>query len=188
MGKGCVISLVILSIFIAIAGTLVVLGFTVYKPQEPKIHVDNINLDNMKFAFNVFQIKFDFNVTLTADVTVQNPNKIGFKISDTSATLNYRGVKVGEAPIPSQEIAPKETKKFNVTLTVMTAALLSHPMIFNDVTKNQLPLTVVLDIPGQVEILGIIKVNVHVQTYCDILIDILQKRLASQRCKSTTNI
>ncbi|MED6170586.1 hypothetical protein PIB30_032492 [Stylosanthes scabra] len=187
MGKGCLICFIILSIFLAAATTIVVLGFTVYKPKEPKINVDHIKLENVNFNLNLFGVlKFDFNVTLTADVTVQNPNKIGFMTSDTDAILNYRDVQVGDAPIPAEHILPNETKKFNVTLTVITASLLTHPMIFNDISKNNLPLSVVLAVPGKIEIMGFIKVNFEVLSYCEIQIDVLRKSLISQRCKATT--
>ncbi|MED6194756.1 hypothetical protein PIB30_031509 [Stylosanthes scabra] len=188
MGKGFLICFIILSIFLAAATTIVVLGFTVYKPKEPKVNVNNINLDNVNFNLNIFQVKFDLNVTLTADVTVQNPNKIGFKTSDTSAILNYRGVQVGDAPIPAEDILPDETKKFIVTLTVMTTSLLTHPMIFKDISNNNLPLSVVLAVPGKIEIMGFVKVNFEVLSYCEIQIDLLRKSLVNQRCKATTTL
>lgn len=180
--------IITLGVVIALVLLIVILALTVFKPKNPITSVDSINFRDMDMDYNIFALSVDTNVTLAVDVTVKNPNNFGFKYSDTTALLNYRGQLVGEAPVPSQEIHPGETKAMNLTLNVMANRLMSNPQLYNDLSTGALPLNTFFSVSAEVKILGFIKVHVDASTTCDFKINLTNETLWDKRCQSKTKL
>lgn len=175
-------------ILITIVLIAVILAFTLFKPKKLVSKVDSIEIQDMDIGFNVFSMNLNLNVTLNVDVSVKNPNKFGLKYYDGFALLHYRGLQIGEAPIPNGEISPEETKGVNVTLTLMADRLLSNSQIFSDVTSGKLPLNTFMSIAGEVNILSLIKFHVSSTSTCDFSINITNKTIENHVCHYKTKI
>ncbi|XP_061375491.1 uncharacterized protein LOC133317646 [Gastrolobium bilobum] len=182
--KGRNVCLTVTGVVVAIVLVLGMLAL-VFRPQELTITVDSVELQNMDVGFNVFKMSVDLNVTLDVNVSVKNTNEFGFKSSEGSAQLNYRGQLIGEAPIPSGEVSPGETKGLNLTLTVMANRFLSnYSQISSDVTSGALPLNTLIKISGEVNILGFIKFHVETSSSCSFKLNISNKTVEENECQS----
>ncbi|MCI11962.1 harpin-induced 1, partial [Trifolium medium] len=117
--------------------------------KHPVTTVDSLKLQDFDLNLDIAKLRVDLNITLDVDVSVKNPNKVGFKYSNTTAHLNYRGQLIGEVPIIAGEISSGETKGFNLTLTVMADRLLSNSQLYSDITSGSLPLNTFLIISGK---------------------------------------
>ncbi|RDX69154.1 hypothetical protein CR513_51765, partial [Mucuna pruriens] len=133
-GKGRNVCLAVTGIVIAIVLLIVILALTVFKPKHPVTTVDSVKVEDFHMSLDIAKLKVDLNVTLGIDVSVENPNKVGFKYSDSTAYLNYRGQLIGDVPLSAGEISSGETKGFNLTLTIMADRLLSDSQLYSDVT------------------------------------------------------
>ncbi|BAT83851.1 hypothetical protein VIGAN_04108700 [Vigna angularis var. angularis] len=138
-GKGRKVCLIVTGVVIALVLVIVILALTVFKAKHPTTVVDSTKLEDFHMSLDIARLRVDLNVTLSTDVSVKNPNKVGFKYSDSTAHLNYRGQLIGEVPIPAGEISSGETKGFNLTLTIMADRLLSNSQLFSDVTSVHFP-------------------------------------------------
>ncbi|KAK7294926.1 hypothetical protein RJT34_17825 [Clitoria ternatea] len=186
-GRGWKICLVVtFGLVIAIVLVAVILAMTVYKPKPPIIHVDSIGLKNVEMGVNVFSLTMVVNVTLELDVSVQNPNKFGFRYYGGSATLNYRGQLIGDATIPDGECPAEETKGINVTLTIMADRFVSTPEVLKDIASGILPLNTVMNVSGKVIILGFIKFRVESSSSCDFTVNLSMKKVVDKKCQSKT--
>ncbi|KAL2330467.1 hypothetical protein Fmac_018048 [Flemingia macrophylla] len=179
--------LVTFSIVIAIVLVALILILTVFKPKQPVTSVDAITIQDMSTGMDLFKMRINLNVTLEVDVSVKNTNKFGFRYFDGSATLNYRGELIGEAPIPNGEIAPQETNKVNFTLTVMADRFLSNSQVIRDAALGSLPLNAVVTINGEV-FLGFIKFHVGSTSSCDFTVMLSNNTVVVNRCQSKTKI
>ncbi|KAJ8550784.1 hypothetical protein K7X08_000154 [Anisodus acutangulus] len=110
-----------------------ILGLTVFKAKKPVTTVNSVSLRDLDISFDFARFQVHLNVTLEADLSVRNPNRVGFKYDSTSAILQYKGQTVGDAPVPAGEIGSRETRPMNITLTVMADRLLSTSGLFSDV-------------------------------------------------------
>ncbi|XP_062004755.1 uncharacterized protein LOC133721989 [Rosa rugosa] len=148
---------------------LVVLCLTVFKAKDPEITVNSVVLRNLQADFNVNKFSVDVNITLDVHLTLKNPNKVGVKYTNSTASLNYRGELVGEVPIGAGKISADQTKPLDITLTVMGDRFLGKTQeLLPDVVAGTIPLDTVAKISGKVSILGIFKVHVVSTTSCDI--------------------
>jgi len=187
-GKGRKACLIVTTVFIAIVLLVVILAFTVFKAKHPVTTVNSLKLRDFDVNLDIAKLRVDLNVTLDVDVSVKNPNKVGFKYSNTTAHLNYRGQLIGEVPISAGDISSGETKGFNLTLTIMADPLLSNSQLFSDITSGTLPLNTFLTISGKVNILGFIKVHVVSSASCDFSVNISNKTVGNQECQYKTKL
>lgn len=187
-GKGKKACLVVTGVVIAIVLLIVILALTVFKAKHPVNTVDSVTLKDMDMNLDILRLKVDLNVTLGVDISVKNPNKVGFKYSDSNAQLNYRGQQVGEVPISAGEITAGETKGLNLTLTIMADRFLSNSQVYSDVTSGTLPLNTFLKISGKVNILGFIKVHVVSSTSCDFAVNLSNRTVGNQECQYKTKL
>ncbi|XP_061368473.1 uncharacterized protein LOC133311432 [Gastrolobium bilobum] len=187
-GKGRKVCVTVTGVVIAIVLLIVILALTVFKAKHPVNTVDSVKLDDLHVSLDIAKLSVDLNVTLDVDLSVKNPNKVGFKYSDSTAELNYRGQLIGEVPLSAGEISAGETKGFNLTLTIMANRLLSNSQLYSDITSGTLPLNTFVRLSGKVSILGFIKVHVVTSTSCDIAVNISNRTVGNQECQYKTKL
>ncbi|KAI4353601.1 hypothetical protein L6164_002538 [Bauhinia variegata] len=175
-------------VVVAIVVIIVILAFTVFKAKRPITSMDSVKLDNLHVALDAARMSVDLNVTLKVDVTVENPNKVGFKYSETKAQLNYRGEMVGEVPVPAGDISSGERTGMNLTVTIMADRLISSPQLYSDVTSGTLPLNTFLRMSGKVTILGFVKVHVATSVSCDVNVNLSNRTVEDNVCQYKTKL
>nr|XP_033511526.1 uncharacterized protein LOC108944785 isoform X1 [Nicotiana tomentosiformis] len=181
-GRNC--CFICLAILLLLGLLFLILGLTVFKAKKPVITVNSVSLRD--FSVDILQVHL--NVTLQVDLSVKNPNRVGFKYDSTSAILQYKGQVVGDAPIPSGGIGSRETRPMNITLTVMADRLFSNSSLYSDFRSGSgmVPLTTYVKLSGVVRVL--FKIHVKTTTSCDLYIDVLNRKLANQTCHYKTKL
>lgn len=165
---------------------ILILGLTVFKAKRPATTVNSVSLKDFHLSVDILRLRVLLNVTLDADLSVTNPNRVAFQYDNSSAVLEYRGQVVGEAPIPAGNIGSRQTLPMNITLTLMADRLLSDSNLYSDVTSGTLPLTTYTRISGYVRIL--FKIHVVSYTTCDLYVDVTSRSLTKQTCHYRTRL
>ncbi|KAH7865847.1 hypothetical protein Vadar_011967 [Vaccinium darrowii] len=183
--RGRNICLVVIAVILGLVLLMVILGLTVFKPKHPVTTVNSVALKDLNVDLTFTK---HLNVTLDVNLSIKNPNKVGFKYTDSSALLNYRGQEVAEAQIPGSEISAGKTVTTNLTLTILADRLILNSTLYSDVISGTLPLSAFTRISGKVHILKIIKIHVVSYTTCDINIDTEHRSLINQTCQYKTKL
>ncbi|XP_059306360.1 NDR1/HIN1-like protein 6 [Lycium ferocissimum] len=183
-GRNC--CYICLAVILLLGLLFLILGLTVFKAKKPITTVNSVSLKDLDVSFDITRLQVHLNITLQADLSVKNPNRVGFKYDPTSATLQYKGQTIGDAPVPAGSIGARETSPMNITLTVMADRLLSTNGLFSDVRSGILPLTTYVKLSGVVRV--IFKIHVKTSTTCDLYIDVLNRKLANQTCHYKTKL
>ncbi|KAL7150490.1 hypothetical protein ABFS83_05G115700 [Erythranthe nasuta] len=124
----CVVAAVFLIFIIMVA---CIVYFAVFKPKDPNLAVNAVQLPSFSVANSTVTFTF------SQYVTVNNPNRAVFTHYDSSLQLLYAGVQVGFMFIPAGKISAGKTQYMAATFSVR-----SFPL-----SSPSLP-------PGQPEILG----------------------------------
>ncbi|CAI8585270.1 unnamed protein product [Vicia faba] len=172
-----------IGIVILIILAVVILAFTVFKAKEIISTVDSIEVHDMDMGFSMFTMSLNMNVTLDVIVSVKNPNVYGLKYYNGSTQINYRGQLIGEAPIPSGEISRGQTKRMNLTLTLMADRVLSNKHILSDVSSNTMPLSSFMKVTGEVNVLGLTKIHAKSISSCNFTLKISNKTIENKVCR-----
>lgn len=110
----CVVATIFL-IFIAIV--ILIVFFTVFKPTDPKISVNSVQLPTFSVANNTV------NFTFSQYVSVKNPNRSQFTHYDSTLQLLYAGSQVGFMFIPAGKINAGGTQYMAATFSVQSFPL-----------------------------------------------------------------
>ncbi|KAL5571500.1 hypothetical protein UlMin_021097 [Ulmus minor] len=175
---GCLAAILLLQAIV-----IIILILTVFRVKDPVIHMNRITVTQLELVNNNTTPKPGTNMSLTADVSVKNPNVASFKYTNTTTTLFYHGVVVGEARGPPGRARPRRTSRMNITVDIMTDRLMSSPSITADFGSGLLSMTSYSRIPGRVKILNIIKRHVVVKMNCTMTVNISSQAIKDQKCK-----
>ncbi|KAE8685620.1 hypothetical protein F3Y22_tig00111095pilonHSYRG00274 [Hibiscus syriacus] len=176
----------VIGVLVFVILLIVILAFTVFKAKRPVTAIDDVSLRDLKVSVDLARFQVLLNATLDVDISIENPNKVGFKFKDSNAQLNYRGQEVGEVPIPAGKIPADKTVPMNLTLTVMADRLISDSKFFSDVTSGQLPLSTKTQIPGKVSVLNMFRISVVSSSSCDFTVFLSNSTVGDQNCKYKT--
>ncbi|KAF8007582.1 hypothetical protein BT93_K1550 [Corymbia citriodora subsp. variegata] len=178
----------LLAVLVLIVVLIVILAFTVFKAKHPVTTVNSAKLKNLDVSLSAAPLGINLNVTLDVDISVKNPNKVGFKYGNSTCLLNYRGEQVGDVPIPAGEIGADRTKEMNLTLTVLANRFLSNSQAYSDILSGVLPLNTYTKMSGKVTIMGLFKVHVVSTTSCDLSVFVSNRTVGNQQCKYKTKL
>nr|GMC97706.1 Harpin-induced 1, putative [Ipomoea batatas] len=142
------VCLVVGALILLLVIIIIILAFTVFKAKKPVTTVDSVSLADLDLTFDILRLAVRLNLTLDADVSVRNPNHVGFKYENSSVLLKYRGEDVGDAPIPAGKIGAGQTVPMNISLTIMADRLLTNNQLFTDVRAGTIPLSTFTRISG----------------------------------------
>ena len=115
-----------LASLLLLAIVIIVLIFTVFRVKDPVITMNSIKITKLQLV-NTMSQQPGANMSLVADVSVKNPNVASFRYSNTTTSLYYHGVIVGEARGPPGRAKARRTLRMNVTIDVITDRVVSSP-------------------------------------------------------------
>ncbi|XP_059651329.1 uncharacterized protein LOC132298957 [Cornus florida] len=174
---GCIAALLLIEVVVVI-----ILIFTVFKVKDPVIKMNGVTVDKLDLI-NGTTPRPGSNMSLTADVSVKNPNVASFKYSNTTTTLYYRGTMIGEARGPPGQAKARRTMRMNVTVDIITDSLVTNPSLSSDYKSGLLTMTSFTRVGGRVTIMKIIKKHVIVKMNCSMTINITSQSIQEQKCK-----
>jgi hypothetical protein len=175
---GCVLALLLIQITV-----VVILIFTVFKVKDPIMKLNGVTVDKLELINGTNIPKPGSNMSLTADVSVKNPNVVSFKYPNTTTALYYRGTMIGEARGPPGKSKARRTMRMNVTVDVVMDNLISIPNLQSDMSSGILTMSTFTKLGGKVKMFNIIKKHVVVRMNCTISINITSRAIQDQKCK-----
>ncbi|KAF2538627.1 hypothetical protein F2Q68_00019517 [Brassica cretica] len=107
----CAVATVFLLFLLAV---FLIVYFTVFKPKDPKISVNAVQLPSFAVSNNTA------NFTFSQYVAIRNPNRAAFSHYDSSIQLLYSGNRVGFMFIPAGKIESGRTQYMAATFTVQS--------------------------------------------------------------------
>ncbi|XP_048141210.1 uncharacterized protein LOC115740764 isoform X3 [Rhodamnia argentea] len=114
----CVVATIFL-VFVVIV--VLIVFFTVFRPRDPKISVNGVQLPSFSIANDTV------NFTFSQYVSVENPNKAVFSHFDSSIQLLYAGNQVGFMFVPAGKIAAGRMQYMAATFAVESFPLSPAP-------------------------------------------------------------
>ncbi|KAF5744398.1 hypothetical protein HS088_TW08G01003 [Tripterygium wilfordii] len=180
---GCISAIVLLTIIILI----VILIFTVFRVKDPVIKMNNITVTQLELINNTIP-RPGVNMSLIADVSVKNPNYASFKFKNTTTTLYYHGLVIGEARGPPGQSKARRTARMNITVDIIPDRLLSAPNFTQEISSRVLDLNTYSRIPGRVKILAIIKRRIMVKMNCTLSFNLTSLDISDQKCKQDVDL
>ncbi|KAJ6853908.1 harpin-induced protein [Iris pallida] len=151
---------------------LLILSFTVLKVRDPVLTMNSISIDNVNLGLGTWSHPLSINATLTADISLKNPNVAAFSYDGSATEFRYYGQTVGVAYAPGGRVGADRTVRMNATLDVMVDRIGSTNATANVADGRKLNLTSYTDISGRVNVAGVYKRDLDVVLNCTMTLDL----------------
>jgi Late embryogenesis abundant protein len=164
---------------------ILILSLTIFKIKDPSVTMNYIEITDLGTDLRMNDGSISTNVTLTANISIKNPNIVSFKFKNSTTDFYYKGQTIGVAYAPNGEAEAYKTTHLNVSLDVLTdQAVEAVPFNISGLFFGQdLNLTSYTDIAGRVNVLGIYKRNIDIILNCSYTIEY---SVSAFETKSTT--
>jgi hypothetical protein len=162
-GGCCVLTVVIVGLIILI------LALTAFKVKDPRITMNSVSLTALSTGagsglFNPVAT----NATLTADVSIKNPNIASVKFSPSATEVSYLGRTISVVYVPAGRVGAHRTTRMNVTLDILGDRMARMFNITGLVLGEVYNLTTYTEMNGTVKALGIYKKDLEMRMNCSI--------------------
>ncbi|KAL2235154.1 UNVERIFIED_CONTAM: Late embryogenesis abundant protein [Sesamum indicum] len=154
---------------------ILVFALTVMKVRSPKVRFNAMAIES--FSSNNNNNSTSINMRLLAQVTIKNTNFGHFKYQNSTLSILYNGVQVGEAAVPRGRASARKTKKFNISVDVSSEGLSG-----NDMNSGVLRLSSRGKVSGKVHLMKVIKRNKSGEMKCDWSINLATRQVEDLRC------
>ncbi|KAJ8427366.1 hypothetical protein Cgig2_000495 [Carnegiea gigantea] len=164
--RWCCLASTLLSIVTVL---VIILLVTVFKVREPIVTLNKISLGPT--GPDPSLQSGSTNISMTADVSVKNPNPGTFKFSNTTSTIYYRGLVVGDGHGPGGRARARRTLRMNISMAIAMDRVFSSPGLATDMGSGLFTMSSFTRVPGKVKVMVVKK---HV---------ILEMNCTDQKCK-----
>lgn len=166
---------------IIIGIVILILALTVFKVKDPTIRINSIRFEGLSALTSSSNLQTNMNITVSADLSIKNPNAVSFKFKAATATLIYSDRVIAEASLPRGSARARRTFRMNVNIEVMVEKLVGIPRLTSDLIARELPVSMITNINGKVN-LGVIKKSVGIRMNCDLVVDLQRQEVKDLDC------
>ncbi|TYJ22721.1 hypothetical protein E1A91_A08G144100v1 [Gossypium mustelinum] len=181
----CFGSVAALAIILAVV--IIILIFTVFRVKDPIINMNGVAVTSLELINGTIP-KPGSNISVTADVSVKNPNVASFNYRNTTTTLYYYGNVVGDARGPPGRAKAHRIVRMNITIDIIVDRILASPNLVMDVRSGMLTMVSYSRVGGRINILNIIKRHVTVKMNCSMTVNIFSQAIQQQKCKRQVDV
>ncbi|XP_068660217.1 uncharacterized protein [Aristolochia californica] len=154
----CILATIFL-IFVAII--ILIIFFTVFKPKDPKIAVNSIQLPAFSLANGTV------NFTFSQYVSLRNPNRAVFSHYDSTLQLFYGGNRIGFMFIPAGKINAGQTVYMSATFSVDAFPFAGiSPSVVGGYRYESMEIESRLKIVGRVRVLHVFTHHAEAKSGC----------------------
>ncbi|CAA3027407.1 uncharacterized protein LOC111385605 [Olea europaea var. sylvestris] len=181
---GCISAVLLIQ-----AAVVLILIFTVFKIKDPIIRMNNVIITKIEPINATMPLpRPGSNMSITADISVKNPNYASFKYPNTTTTLFFHGTVIGDARGPPGKSKARRTTRMNITVDIIADKILSHPSLGADISSGLIAIDSYTIVGGRVKIINIIKKHVTVKMNCTVSINITTRAIQEQKCKRKVDL
>ncbi|EHA8591950.1 putative Late embryogenesis abundant protein [Cocos nucifera] len=167
---------------------LLILSLTVFMVKDPTLTMNSISLTSVDVHLFTANSVMSLNATLTADISIKNPNVAFFRFSNSTTEFYYNGETVGVAYAPSGKVSAHRTVRMNVTVDVLVdRAVAQINGTSSLITGREFILTSYTQLNGRVNVIGINKRDIYVMMNCSInlVISAFSQEISRSVCLAT---
>ncbi|OMP06108.1 Late embryogenesis abundant protein, LEA-14 [Corchorus olitorius] len=162
---------------------ILVFALTVMRIKTPKVRFGTVAVESFNSGSSSSSSP-SFDMKLVAQVTVKNTNFGHFKYENSTVTIFYGGMPVGEAAVEKGRARARQTKKFNINIDISSSRLSSsNSNLGNDINSGVLPLSSQAKLSGKVHLLKVIKKKKSGEMSCTMGINLATRAVQDLKCK-----
>ncbi|KAF3448633.1 hypothetical protein FNV43_RR09346 [Rhamnella rubrinervis] len=159
---------------------ILVFALIVLRPKSPDVKLRSVTVKGLRYATSPWP---SFNATLTAEITIKNPNFGSFRFENTTASLVYEGVKIGGKRTSKSGVNARGTKVMNVGIDVRSSRLPEGPNnLGNDLNSGTLKLSGQAKFSGTLHLVKILRCKKTSELNCTFTLYLTSRTIKDLLC------
>ncbi|XP_073302979.1 late embryogenesis abundant protein At1g64065-like [Primulina huaijiensis] len=171
------------AIFLIIGMIVLILMFTVFRIKEPILKMNSMKVQGLNLLGNT-SLPPIMNLTLKADISVENPNYASFKFSNATTSVYYDNYVIGEFVSPAGRVQAKKSVRTSVTIDILVDKISEVPRFRSDFGAGILPVSTFIGIRGKVKVTDVFKKRIFVQMNCTMNWNLSSQAIQNRNCKT----
>ncbi|KAK8949342.1 hypothetical protein KSP39_PZI005782 [Platanthera zijinensis] len=163
---------------------ILILAFTVFRVKDPELTLNSLTIDSLLVpGIGSLDRPLSVNATLTADISIKNPNIASLRYHNSTTEFYYGGDLVGVAYAPDGNVRARRTVRMNVTVDVLAdKVLLDTNATGLALAEGSVNMSSFTDISGRVNLLGLYKRDLDILLNCSFTLGILERSVTNLNC------
>lgn len=170
----------VLAGLVTLAAIALVFALAVLRVEAPGVELKSVAVKNLTHGTSPSP---SFNVTLTAEVSVQNKNFGAFNFENGTATVLYEGMVVGDEEFSKAHVESRKTKRMNVTLDVRSDRLWNDKNLSSDISSGSVNLTTYAQVTGKVRVMKVVRRRTTARMNCSMTLNLTSSSIQDLVCR-----
>jgi hypothetical protein len=170
-------------IFAGVVGlSIVVLVFAliVLRVKIPDVKLRSITVENLKYEGNPQSPSL--NATFVAEVTIKNTNFGGFKFDNSTLSMLYGGVNIGDRKIGHGRVKARGTQGMNFTVEVRSNRMVDAKNLSREIEGGMVKLSSYARLSGRVNLMNIVRKRKMTEMNCTMTLDLANNDFQDLLC------
>ena len=170
----------VLAAFVVLCAALLAFA-SIVRLRNPEVKLISTTLTQIRYSAS--PSSGSVNATLITHISIKNPNYGGFSYENSTVSVLYDGVRVGDrAIIGSDTVKARETKGMNVTMKVWSVNATVAWNLSSDINSGMLNLTSYAKFSGNVQLLKIINKRKTIEMACVMNLNLTSHAVQGIQC------
>lgn len=165
---------------VILGAVTLVFAFAVLRVETPDVELRSVAVRNLRHGTSPSP---SFNVTLTAEVSVENKNFGAFDFENGTARVLYENMAVGEKNISGAHVEARKTKMVNFTLDVRSERLSNDKNLSAGISSGMVNLTTYAHLTGKVRVLKIVRRRKTANINCTMTLNLTNASVQDLVCR-----
>ncbi|XP_059441972.1 late embryogenesis abundant protein At1g64065-like [Corylus avellana] len=160
---------------------VLVFALIVLRVKIPDVKLRSITVKNLKYQGNNSESP-SFNATFVAEVTIKNTNFGRFKFDDSTLSVLYGGVNVGDRKMGHGRVKARETQGMNFTVEVRSNRVMDARNLSREIEGGMVKLSSYARLSGRVNLMNIVRKRKITEMNCTMTLDLANHAFRDLRC------
>ncbi|XVF10505.1 hypothetical protein REPUB_Repub07fG0188800 [Reevesia pubescens] len=169
----------VLAIMVIQGTVLLIFASIVLRARTPDFEIGSVSVSNLKYGKSSAP---SFNFTLVTEVTVENSNFGDFRFENTTGSVWFGSVVVGEMKIPMGRAQARATERLNVSVAVSSVRISDTRNLSSYISSGLLELNSHVKLSGKVNIMNIMRKRRHPEMNCFMTLNLTGHSIQGLTC------
>ena len=162
--------------------TIIILVFalTVMRIKTPSVRLTSVTVQNLKYNTTGSPT---FSMNLIAEIAVKNKNFGHFRFDNSATNVTYGDVIVGDCDIIKGRANARKTKRFNVTIDIISNGVTDGAKLSSELKSGNLKLTGLASLRGKVTLMKVMKKRKTAKMNCTMTVQLETRAVHNLDCE-----
>ncbi|KAJ4826158.1 hypothetical protein Tsubulata_037360 [Turnera subulata] len=170
----------LLAAIVLLTAIALVFSLVVLRPNTPDVELSQVIIEDLKYGN--YSPNPSLNMTLSAEIRIKNSNFGKYEFENSTASVLYEDVVVGEAKLGQGSVSARKTERMSAVVDVRSQRLSDTKNLSRDISSGMLKLSSYARLSGKVLLIKKIKKQKTAIMNCTMTLNLRSRSVQELLC------